>query len=152
MRSVPGANFNFVWNPDAAAFTSLGYNVALAYPGSAYVNVIGLDAYDQSWVSPQTPANAWNESTSCPPSTRPSLRRRPGQALGLYRVGLIIRPDGHGLGDDPIYINNMVAWMKNPANNVAFETYFDFDPSGLNAQLTGGAFPNSLAAFKADLG
>ena len=42
---------------------SRSYNVALAYPGNAYVNVIGLDAYDQAWVTPLTPANAWNEAT-----------------------------------------------------------------------------------------
>jgi len=35
---------------------------------------------------------------------------------------------------------------------VAFETYFDFDASGVNSDLTGGDFPNSLAAFKADIG
>ena len=26
------------------------YNVTLAYPGNAYVDVIGLDDYDQTWV------------------------------------------------------------------------------------------------------
>jgi hypothetical protein len=67
MRSVPGERFRFVWNPDAEAFSSQSYKVGLAYPGNAYVNVIGLDAYDQAWVTPLTPANAWNESTPCPP-------------------------------------------------------------------------------------
>ena len=43
------SNFRFVWNPDAGAFTQAGYSVAAAYPGDAYVDVIGLDAYDQSW-------------------------------------------------------------------------------------------------------
>ena len=63
MRAVPGENFRFVWNPDAAAFTQSGYSVAAAYPGNAYVDVIGLDAYDQSWATPQTPANAWSSTT-----------------------------------------------------------------------------------------
>ncbi len=48
-------NFKFVWNPDASAFNELGYNVALAYPGNSYVDYIGVDAYDQTWVTPQTP-------------------------------------------------------------------------------------------------
>jgi hypothetical protein len=47
----------------------------------------------------------------------------------------------------------MVAWMK--ANGVAYETYFDYNtiPFGgdTNALLTGGDFPNSLAAFIADV-
>ena len=63
MRSVAGEHFRFVWNPDAGAFTQSGYSVAAAYPGDAYVDVIGLDAYDQSWATPQTPTNAWNQTT-----------------------------------------------------------------------------------------
>ena len=65
MRSVPGEQFRFVWNPDAGAFTQSGYSVAAAYPGNAYVDVIGLDAYDQSWAMPQTPTNAWSRPR-CP--------------------------------------------------------------------------------------
>ena len=42
--------------------------------------------------------------------------------------------------------------MKNPANNVAFETYYDFDDGGQADAITDGSFPNSLAAFKAALG
>ena len=62
MRSVSGEQFRFVWNPDAGAFTQSGYSVAAAYPGNAYVDVIGLDDYDQSWATPQTPANAWSST------------------------------------------------------------------------------------------
>ena len=152
MRSVAGANFRFVWNPDADAFTASGYNVALAYPGNAYVNVIGLDAYDQSWASPQTPATAWNDTVLPELTAAQQFAAAQGKPLAFTEWGDIIRSDGHGLGDDPLYMTNMLAWMHNPANNVAFETYFDFDASGVNSDLTGGDFPNSLAALKADLG
>jgi hypothetical protein len=152
MRSVAGANFRFVWNPDADAFTASGYNVALAYPGNAYVNVIGLDAYDQSWASPQTPATAWNDTVLPELTAAQQFAAAQGKPLAFTEWGDIIRSDGHGLGDDPLYMTNMLAWMHNPANNVAFETYFDFDASGVNSDLTGGDFPNSLAAFKADIG
>ena len=75
-----------------------------------------------------------------------------GKPLAFPEWGVIIRSDGHGLGDDPNYINQMTSWMKNAANDVTYESYFDFDASGLNSQITGGSFPNSLAAFEADLG
>ena len=52
MRSVAGEKFQFVWNPDVGAFAEAGYNVTLAYPGNAYVNVIGVDAYDETWATP----------------------------------------------------------------------------------------------------
>src|ERR1019366_5628031 len=142
MRSVARANFQFVWNPDADAFTASGYNVTLAYPGNAYVNVIGLDAYDQSWVSPQTPANVWNETVLPELTEAHQFAAAQGKPLAFDEWGDIIRSDGHGLGDDPLYVNNMLAWMQNPANNVALETYFDFNASGLNSDLTGGNFPN----------
>ena len=43
-----------------------GYNVSLAYPGNAYVDVIGLDAYDQVWVSSPRPRPTPGTRPSCP--------------------------------------------------------------------------------------
>jgi hypothetical protein len=152
MRSVPGEHFRFVWNPDAGAFTQSGYSVAAAYPGNAYVDVIGLDAYDQSWATPQTPTNAWT-STALPALTAAQrFASSQGKPLAFAEWGVAIRSDGHGLGDDPYFIDQMLGWMQNPANNVVFETYFDADSGGVNSLITGGSFPKSLAAFSADLG
>jgi hypothetical protein len=152
MRSVSGENFRFVWNPDADAFTAYDYNVTLAYPGNAYVDVIGLDDYDQTWVTPQTPANEWNETSLPALSDAHSFAAAHGKPLAIPEWGLTIRSDGHGLGDDPLYINDFTSWMKNSSNDVLFESYFNFDPSGDNSQITDGDFPNALAAFETDLG
>ena len=152
MRAVPGAQFRFVWNPDAGAFTQSGYSVAAAYPGNAFVDVIGLDDYDQSWAVPQTPANAWT-STNLPSLTAAQqFASANGKPLAFSEWGVTIRTDGHGLGDDPYYVNQMVAWMKNSANDVVYESYFDADTGGVNSVITGGSFPSSLAALSADLG
>ncbi len=67
-------------------------------------------------------------------------------------MGPLIRSDGHGLGDDPYYINHMVSWMQTASNDVAFESYFDCNAGGVNSLMTGGLFPNSLAAFSSELG
>jgi hypothetical protein len=156
MRSVPGEAFSFVWNPDASAFTTPGYSVAVAYPGNAYVNYIGLDAYDQSWSPPLTPANAWASTTLPALTAAQNFAASQGEPIALCEWGVEVRSDGHGLGDDPLYVSNMVAWMENPGNNVAYESYFDYNtmPSGggTNADLTGGSFPNSLAAFVSNFG
>ncbi len=152
MRSVAGEHFRFEWNPDAGAFTQSGYSVAAAYPGNAYVDVIGLDAYDQSWATPQTPTNAW-ASTALPSLTAAQqFASSHGKPLAFAEWGVTIRSDGHGLGDDPYYVNQMVAWMANSANDVTYESYFDVDSGGVNSVITGGSFPNSLAAFRTDLG
>ncbi len=149
MRSVPGQAFQFVWNPDVGAFTEQGYNVALAYPGNAYVNVIGLDAYDESWATPQTPANAWNATTQPALTAARSFAAAQGKPIAICEWGIAFLSNGHGLGDDPLYVNNFAAWMKNPANDVLYESYFNYDGTS-DSILTGGATPNSLAAFKAD--
>jgi hypothetical protein len=152
MRSVSGEHFRFVWNPDAGAFTQSGYSVAAAYPGNAYVDVIGLDAYDQSWATPQTPSNAWSSTTLPTLTAAQQFATSHGKPLAFTEWGLAIRSDGHGLGDDPYYINQMASWMQNSANDVTYESYFDANSGGVNSLITGGPFPNSLAAFSTDLG
>jgi hypothetical protein len=42
--------------------------------------------------------------------------------------------------------------MKNPAHNVAYESYFNFDVSGQEDAITAGNVPDSLGAFASDLG
>ena len=71
--------------------------------------------------------------------------------MALCEWGIAFLSDGAGLGDDPLYINNMAAFMKNPANDVAYESYFNYDGTS-DSILTSGRTPNSLAAFKADFG
>jgi hypothetical protein len=149
MRSVAGEKFQFVWNPDGSAFIQSGYNVALAYPGNAYVNVIGLDLYDQSWLSPLTPTNAWDNTTQPALNAAHAFAAAQGKPLAFCEWGIVT--DGAGLGDDPLYVNNMAAFMKNPANDVAYESYFNFHGTG-DSILTGGGTPNSLAAFRAAMG
>jgi hypothetical protein len=151
MRTVAGEKFQFVWNPDVGAFIQSGYNVALAYPGNAYVNDIGLDAYDETWVTPQTPTNAWNETTQPALTAARAFAAAQGKPIVICEWGIAFLSNGHGLGDDPLYINDFAAWMKDPANNVAYESYFNFDGTS-DSVLTGGTTPNSLAAFKADFG
>lgn len=152
MRSVSGAAFRFVWNPDAGAFTESGYSVAAAYPGNAYVDVIGLDTYDQSWATPQTAANAWSSTTLPSLTAAQEFASAHGKPVAFTEWGLSIRSDGHGLGDDPYYIDHMVSWMQTASNDVAFESYFDCNAGGVNSLMTGGLFPNGLAAFSSELG
>jgi beta-mannanase len=152
MRSVSGENFKFVWNPQASAFDDAPYNVELAYPGNAYVNYIGLDAYDQSWATPFNTTTAWADWVHLDLSAAQAFAASQSKPIAIPEWGVAIRTDGHGLGDDPSYINNMNTWMKTPTNDVAWESYFNANDGSTNSIITGGLFPNSLAAFKADFG
>jgi beta-mannanase len=149
MRSVPGEAFRFVWNPDSGAFNQWDYNVELAWPGSSYVDVIGLDTYDQTWVTPQTPTNTWNETTLPGLTGAATFAAAQGKPLAIDEWGVDNRTDGHGLDDDPLFVNNFVSWMK--SHNLVYESYFSNASSGGTTAITGGDFPNALASFITDL-
>jgi hypothetical protein len=150
MRAVPGADFGFDWNLSGGW---ISWDIDDAYPGNAYVDYIGLDRYDQTWQTPQTPQVAWNDLATMPDGLNwlASFGAANGKPLTIPEWGVAIRSDGHGLGDDPYFVNQMASWIA--SNNVAFTSYFNFDqvPSQYDA-ITDGQFPDALSVFKADFG
>jgi hypothetical protein len=152
MRAVPGQQFQFLWNPDQGGPTS--WDLTQAYPGSAYVDYIGSDVYDEYWGTPQTPQNSWSNilSQSWGLNWLSSFAASEGKPIAIPEWSDCYRSDGHGLGDDPYFINQFAAWIA--SNNVAFTNIFAFDDTagGQDNDITDGRFPNALAAFKTDFG
>jgi hypothetical protein len=173
MRSVPGANFKFLWSP--AGFQSLSWNINDAYPGNAYVDYVSVDIYDWYFAGGIFPSGSPNNS--CTPAesnsvfatfeTDPtgldwlaSFAQAHDKPIAMPEWAVLIAgpgspQNGHGLGDDPTFINNMYNWFI--TNHVAWAIYFIDDVADNNAQgidflLTDGHFPNALAAFEADFG
>ncbi len=146
MRAVPGASFSFDWNPSGGL---VSWNINNAYPGDAYVDEVGLDRYDQTWNSPQTPQVAWNDLTTMPDGMNwlASFGTAHAKPITLPEWGVSTRSDGHGLGDDPSFVNRMETWIA--SNHVAWTSYFNFDeaPNEYHA-VTDGRFPNSLTALQ----
>ena len=150
MRSVSGQDFSFLWNPNGSGPTT--YTPDEAYPGSAYVDYIGTDIYDNCWCTPQTPQNAWSAQLSQPWGLNwlASFAAQEGKPIAFPEWSDDFRSDGHGLGDDPYFINQFASWIA--SNNVAFTDIFAFDGPDQQNDITDGSFPNALAAFKADFG
>jgi hypothetical protein len=150
MRSVPGQAFQFVWNPNGDGPTN--YTPDQAYPGSAYVDYIGSDMYDNCWCSPFTPQAAWASQLSHPWGLNwlASFAARQGRPVAFPEWGLSRRSDGHGMGDDPYFIDQFAAWITQ--SDVAWTSYFNADPSGQSDAITDGSFPLALAAFQRDFG
>ena len=152
MRAVPGQQFSFLWNPNGASPTS--YTPDQAYPGNAYVDYVGTDVYDEYWGSPQTPQNSWANilSESWGLNWLSSFAASEGKPIAIPEWSACYRSDGHGLGDDPYFINQFANWIA--SNNVAFTDIFSFNDTagGQDSDITDGNFPNALAAFKADFG
>jgi hypothetical protein len=157
MRSVPGQDFTFEWNPTAG---DLGVgNLANYYPGNAYVDYIGLDLYDQAWATYPGIASQWNTYLTEPygldwlasfaawagkPITLPEW----GLGEGPGNAGGVVSDPGNEVsgGDDPAFINDMAQWIDQ--HQVYEATFWQFG-SGL---LSPASNPNSFAAFRLDFG
>ena len=163
MRSVPGHNLKFVWNP------CVGENADLVkcYPGDEYVDYIGLDIYDQSWAKDTYPIphdassaerfNRWVSVWSTQKVMKWGLNwfvnfaKEHNKPLCVPEWGVNTRNDGHGGGDNPYFIQWMHDWMK--ANDIAWHIYFDYkDSKGTNDHLLSEAdktkHPDAAGRFR----
>jgi hypothetical protein len=161
MRQAQPANqWKFVLNP-TIGWRDSSYLDAV-WPGDAYVDVVAIDFYDQSWAGNTYPypsscdaacrlarqQNAWNDYSRLLYILR-DFALAHGKTVAFPEWGVAIRPDGHGGGDNPYYIRNMYDFIQNPNNKVAFHSYWDVAASDLEAQLSGATkFPQSAALFK----
>ena len=151
LRSVPGENFQIVWNPNVGEGQ---VSPAKCYPGNAYVDYIAEDVYDQFWGPNNTPITSdttrWSdiESQSFGLNWLVSFAASEGKPIGLGEWGIVTRSDGFGGGDDPYFIQQMAAFIK--TNNVAFADYWDGGSTGFDSTLAD--HPLSEAAFLAAFG
>jgi hypothetical protein len=136
MRSVSGQHFLFDWCAVEGATPTNG-PYAASYPGDQYVDYIGTDVYDNPTVS-------WTDglNTVGGLSSTVAFAAQHGKYVSIPEWGL----DGY---DDPAFVNDMHGFIVNPANNVAYSSYFD-DDAAVDSAIT--QFPNSAAAFTADFG
>ncbi|MBT0772242.1 hypothetical protein KIH74_25075 [Kineosporia sp. J2-2] len=141
MRAVPGAqNLEFDWNVSNGGSR---YDSTRFYPGDDYVDYVGVDVYDISWSKGTYPypaecdaacrlkrqKAAWNSTMNAKFGLAfwSAFARSRGKPLTLPEWGLWDRPDGHGGGDDPYFVERMHDFITDPANNVAYQAYFEFD-------------------------
>jgi len=151
MRAVPGEKFKFLWNPNAPSPTT--YSPSAAYPGNAYVDYVGTDVYDNFWGTPFTPGAAWVHQLiqQWGLDWLAAFAAEHNKPIAIPEWSDEFRTDGHGLGDDPVFVDNMATWFV--SNQVAFANVFAYDSSATyRNNLTDGTFPKALAQFRTDFG
>lgn len=92
MRSVtPGLRFDF-----CPAVGLQKFPAPEAYPGDAYVDFIGLDVYNQTWIDSPTPATRWNDllNNSYGLQFWSDFAAAHGKPLSYSEWGTGTRPDG----------------------------------------------------------
>ncbi|HVS79270.1 MAG TPA: glycosyl hydrolase [Candidatus Saccharimonadales bacterium] len=148
MRAVSGQHFKFLWNP---VNLLQQFPAANAYPGDSYVDYIGDDVYNQSWISNYTDATArWNDIYNGTEGLAywVSFAEQHNKPIVFPEWGTGTRSDGHGGGDDPNFIQNMYTVMT--STNTGFESYWDYCASDYCGELD--LSPNSAAKFKSLFG
>jgi hypothetical protein len=159
MKAVPGANFSFDWNPANGEYNNIP--VEDYYPGSANVNSIGVDVYDQDWGNTNaTPAQTWNTLTTEAGGLNElaAFAQTEGKPFSIpeYAVAAPYGQAGnanagmYGSGDDASFINNIADFLNTQANaeGVAFQSYFDSPSGGVGTTLE--TSPNSYNAYVQD--
>jgi hypothetical protein len=158
MRSIPGEAFRFEWSPSASY---QGWDPRTAYPGNAYVDMIGLDQYDLWYNHPAaTPWQRWNFIVnSNGPAAEGGLRfwatfaQDLGEPIALSEWGLTNKyapmagPHGGGGGDDPFYIRQMHHWLA--SHGIAYEAYLDSNAPDGHHKLDDNEFPKAAGVYRA---
>lgn len=145
IRSVPGAQFRFDWNP----IVGPGVNSPEpAYPGDDVVDVIGADVYNNNYFPPGTTAEQrWAALRDSPYGLRwhRDFARKRGKPMSFPEWGTGTRPDGHGGGDDPVFMRGMTEWIG--THPLEYHAYWDYPAPDYNARLSDGSKPQAAEIF-----
>lgn len=146
MRAVEGSSFRFDWNPIAGG----SFPVDTLYPGDAWVDIVGLDVYDQGWWPGwQDPVNRWHEIMYQPYGLiwHREFAAAHGKPISFPEFGLSDSPAHHGGGDNPYFVEKMYEWIGMNKEDVEYYAYFEFaGPIGSSA-LMNGSFPLASPRF-----
>jgi hypothetical protein len=158
LRSVVGQDFSFDWNPNLGRGT---FPAEQAYPGDAYVDYVGVDVYDVSWIHypvartitvVEAQQRAWKDILNGKHGLRfwANFASSHGKRLSIPEWGVTYRSDGHGGGDNPRFIANMIHFIEDPKNRVAYANYFNSPDSADLAhdiRRPDSRFPASAAEY-----
>jgi len=103
------------------------------YPGDAYVDIVGIDAYDM-W-PPSTDEASWDKQCNDPTGLCGVIAyaRSHGKKFSVPEWAVVSKPGGHGGGDNPFYIQKMYDTFSANADVLSYQSYFN-DPSSGNVQ------------------
>lgn len=140
----PSARFAWVMNAHSGDPTP-------AYPGDGWVDLIGIDTYDQ-WPASTSQA-VWDAQITAPAGLQWAydLAVTHGKGFIIQEWGLLGPADANHGGDNVLFVTNMLAWIH--AHPGVWESYFDvpgssgqhhsifaqpvYNPNGATAYLAG---------------
>jgi hypothetical protein len=155
MRSVHGGEFSFDWNPTLGPAKMPAER---AYPGDAYVDYVGVDAYDTSKIfavrndrGRAARERAWRIDLHGDHGLAfwSSFAAAHHKPLAIPEWGVVRAANREGGGDDAAYVDHMFVFMTDPDNHVAYQEYFDAGSAQAEHRFGAGTlFPRAEAEFR----
>jgi hypothetical protein len=128
------------------------------YPGDQYVDIIGIDSYDQWPASTTDAAFAQQCAEATGVCSVIAFARTHGKQFSVPEWGLVAKSDtgagraGQAGGDNPVYIRNMYQTFAANRDVLAYETYFNNSEAGnVHSSMVGPNENPSAAATYASL-
>lgn len=144
--TAPGLQWD--WNVSRGVSAGLA-DPTLAYPGNAYVSMVGVDSYD-SW-PPATTAAGWHSQLDGPQGLNfwLAFAEAHGKLLSVPEWGNVSFGTSAG-GDDAQYVRHMRAFFEANATHLAFECNFQGSRTSTGGSYGPGTMvPKASAAYKA---
>lgn len=144
LKATPGNRFRTDW----CVTTVEGPTVA-AWPGDDIVDIVGLDIYNQSYPKIADPLKRWQFLLNHQAGLiwHRDFARAHGKPRSFPEWGTGTKPDGHGGGDDPLFVRNMLDWMGR-GEPVEYACYWNYPASDYNARIVDGRYPRAAAVLK----
>jgi hypothetical protein len=120
-----------------------------AYPGDAYVDFVGIEAFDQ-YPASNTQAE-WNANCNVPTGLCPAIRfaRQHGKKLGIAEWG-VANCGGSPGGDNAFFVQRILSTFAANLDVMGYEAYFEDDGSEVCSSIADGQRnPNAAAKYLA---
>lgn len=121
-------NLLIEWNPKKG--NSYGYDVRDIFPGSAYVDIIGVDFYD-GWAAMNNESQ-WNRNYNATKYGGPNgigswlaFARSQGKRLAVPEWGVCQGCNDPQQTDNPFFIRKMNDFFRSNSSDIAYESYFN---------------------------
>lgn len=143
-KTAPGLQWD--WNVNRGVSSGLA-DPTQAYPGDAYVNMVGVDSYD--WWPAATTDAGWQTQLNGKQGLNYWLAfaEAHGKPLSVPEWGNVASGTSSG-GDDPLFVQDMRAFFAANAAHLSFEANFQGTSTGGNYCPT-TTVPNAAAAYQA---
>lgn len=143
----PQSKVDFTINGHGTSASGISTGLG-AYPGDAYVDIIGIDNYDHYTGSPNQ--SVFDSVGNGPDGiyTIGNFARAHGKQMSIGEWGVATCEGGNGGGDNPFFIQAMYNTFMKYSDIMSYEAYFNYSGDGcysLNAPVQA---PNSSVTYK----